>query len=96
MRETILSAIENCSLDVPEEIHSEEYGSSEYTRLYIKPEVSRLDNALEDKKLKTWAFEQNVQESDGNFSYANEAESWQCVPLTFYCHDFVLVECCQS
>lgn len=55
MPETMLSAIENSSLDVPEEIHSEEYGSSGYTRLYVKHEVGRLDDALDDEELKEWA-----------------------------------------
>lgn len=55
--ETMLSAIEDRSLDVPEEIHSEEYGTSGYTRLYVKREVGRLDNALEDEKLKEWAVD---------------------------------------
>jgi len=40
--ETMQSAIEDRSLDVPEEIHYEEYGSSGYTRLYVKREVGRL------------------------------------------------------
>lgn len=55
--ETMLAAIEDRSLDVPEEIHSEEYGNSGYTRLYVKREVSRLDDALEDEELKEWAVD---------------------------------------
>ena len=50
-------AIEDRPLDVPEEIHSEEYGTSGYTRLYVKREVGRLDDALEDEELKEWAVD---------------------------------------
>jgi len=48
----MLSAVEGRSLDVPEEIHSEEYGNSGYPRLYIKHEVGRLDEALDDEELR--------------------------------------------
>ena len=57
MLERMLSAIEDRPLDVPEEIHSEEYGTSGYTRLYVKRKVGRLDDALEDEELKAWAVD---------------------------------------
>jgi hypothetical protein len=57
MLETMQSAIEERSLDVPEEIHYEEYGTSGYTRLYVKREVGRLDDALDDEELKEWAVD---------------------------------------
>lgn len=57
----MLSVIDDRSLDVPEEIHSEGYGSSGYTQLYIKREVGRLDHALEDEELKTWAVDRMVE-----------------------------------
>jgi hypothetical protein len=59
--ETMLSAIEDRSMDVPEEIHSEEYGTSGYTRLYVKREVGRLDDALENEELKTWAVDRMAE-----------------------------------
>jgi hypothetical protein len=59
--DTMLAAIEDRSLDVPEEIHSEEYGSSGYTRLYVKREVGRLDDALENEELKEWAVDSLVE-----------------------------------
>ena len=55
--ETIFAATEDLSLDIPEEIHSEGYGTSGYTRLYVKREVGRLDDALEDEELKEWAVD---------------------------------------
>ncbi|WP_136689956.1 DUF4268 domain-containing protein [Halorhabdus amylolytica] len=55
MLETMQSAIEDRSLDISGEIHSEGYGSSGYTRLYVKREVGPLDDALEDEDLKVWA-----------------------------------------
>jgi len=59
--ETMLSTIDDRSMDVPEEIHSEEYGTSGYTRLYVKREVGRLDDALEDEELKTWAVDRMAE-----------------------------------
>jgi hypothetical protein len=55
--ETMLSAIDGHSLDVSEEVHSEEYGSSGYTRFYVEREVGQLDDALDDEELKLWAVE---------------------------------------
>jgi hypothetical protein len=63
--ETMRSAVENRPLDVPEEIHTEEYGSSGYTRLYIRRGVGRLDEALDDEELKTWAVNRLVEFHNG-------------------------------
>jgi len=59
--ETMLSAIDARLLDVPEEIHSEEYGTSGYTRLYIKRDVGRVDDALDDDELKSWAVDRMAE-----------------------------------
>jgi hypothetical protein len=59
--ESVLSTVEEGSLNIPEEIHSEGYGSSGYTRLYIEKGVGQLDDALEDKELKTWAVDRMVE-----------------------------------
>ena len=59
--ETMLSATEDRPLDVPEEIHSEEYGTSGYTRLYVKREVGRLDDALDDEELKASTVDQMAE-----------------------------------
>ena len=61
LRETVLSAIDNRSLDISEEIYSEEYGSSGYTRLHIGREVGRLDGALDDESLKAWAIDRMAE-----------------------------------
>jgi hypothetical protein len=61
MLETMLTAIEDQSLDITGEIHSEEYGSSGYTRLYVRRKVGQLDDALEDEKLKEWAVDRLVE-----------------------------------
>jgi hypothetical protein len=59
--QAMLSAIDDRSLDIDEEIYSEEYGTSGYTRLYIERKVGRLDDALDDETLKTWAVDRMVE-----------------------------------
>jgi hypothetical protein len=61
MLETMLSAIEHRPLDLPEKIHSGEYGDSGYTRLYVKRKVGKLDEALQDGDLKEWAVNRLVE-----------------------------------
>lgn len=53
--ETVLNEIKNGAVDLTEELHAEEYGDSGYTRLYVAREVGRVDDALGDEKLKSWA-----------------------------------------
>ncbi|MUV89075.1 DUF4268 domain-containing protein [Halapricum sp. CBA1109] len=63
--EKMVSAIDDLSLQVPEEIHSEEYGSSGYTRLFIERDVGRIDDALGDEELKTWAVDRMSEMHEG-------------------------------
>ena len=58
--ETVLAEIEGRSLEISEEIHSGEYGTSGYTEFYIEREVGHVDEALEDDVLKTWAVQRMV------------------------------------
>lgn len=59
--EKILDELESSSLDLPEEIHSGEYGNSGYTRFYIERDVGRLGDALDDNELKQWAVDRMVE-----------------------------------
>lgn len=57
----VLDAIEERSIDLDEELHSEEYGTSGYTRFYVERDVGVLDDALDDEDLKTWAVKRMVE-----------------------------------
>lgn len=59
--ERVLAATEERPLNVPDAIHSEEYGNSGYTRLYVEREVGRLDDALDDEELKSWAVDRMAE-----------------------------------
>lgn len=59
--DTILNTLEGSSIQFEEEIHSEEYGTSGYTRFYIERDVGDLDDALDDEKLKNWAVRRMVE-----------------------------------
>jgi hypothetical protein len=58
--ETVLEEIEDHSLETLDEVHSGEYGTSGYTEFYIERDVGRLEDALENEQLKTWAVERMV------------------------------------
>jgi hypothetical protein len=58
--ETVLEEIVDHSLETLDEVHSGEYGTSGYTEFYIERDVGRLEDALENEQLKTWAVERMV------------------------------------
>lgn len=57
---TVLNEIDSGPLEITEEIHSEPYGQSGYTRFFVSREVGRVNDALEDEDLKSWAVEMMV------------------------------------
>lgn len=59
--EVMVTALDDCSVEIPEEIHAEEYGNSGYTRLYISRKVGRVDDALDDEDLKAWSVDRMIE-----------------------------------
>lgn len=59
--EGVLSALKDSPVAISEEIHDGEYGSSGYTRFYVSQDVGRLDDAVDDEELKSWAVKRMVE-----------------------------------
>lgn len=59
--EAILDEVRDGSMELTEEIHSGGYGNSGYTQFYIERDVGRVDDALADEELKSWAVDRMVE-----------------------------------